>query len=261
MSRLTIAARILRELLRGPDVIGKRLEALQRIANLLVPGYRLTWPHSDWWSDECFNRYLTESGEINGLNMLNRMMLAELLRLVHETPGDTAECGVFTGNSSQLICLANQASSLPKCHHMFDSFEGVSEPTQEDGEHWTKGDLSCGLERVKQRLSSFDQVEYYPGWIPSRFDAVANSKFSFVHLDVDLYEPTRHSISFFYPRMSDGGIILCDDFGSGVCPGATKACNEFLADKIESMISLPAAGGFFIKSNPTGPKYWKTNDA
>jgi len=35
--------------------------------------------------------------------------------------------------------------------------------------------------------------------------------FLFVHVDVDLYEPTRDSIAFFYPRMNLGAVSLCDD--------------------------------------------------
>jgi len=253
--KITVIARILRELYRDPNSMGKRLEALQRIGHLLIPDYRFTFPDVDWWRNESFNEYLATTGEANGFNTLNRMMLAELLRLVHAIPGDTAECGVFRGSTSMLILQANEASQLKKHHHMFDSFEGLSEPGNEDGAHWSKGNLSCAMDEVKSRLKRFDDKTLYPGWIPCRFGEVQQHRFSFVHLDVDLYEPTRESIEFFYPRLQLGGILLCDDYGSGVCPGATKACDEYLAARDEAMISLPAAGGFLIKGNQTAPPY------
>ena len=87
--------------------------------------------------------------------------------------------------------------------------------------------------------------------IPSRFDELKKNRFSFIHLDVDLYEPTRDSIEFFYPRINKGGILVCDDYMQTVCPGATKAIDEFLADKPEKMIALSGGGGFFIKGNET----------
>lgn len=258
ISKLKISARIVRELFREQDTIGKRLEALQRVAWQLIPGYRLTWPDSDWWRDADFNQYLERTGEIDGFNTLNRMMLAQLLRLVDEVPGDTVECGVFKGDSSWLMCAANRFSALHKRHHMFDSFEGISEPGEEDGDHWTEGDLSFGLRAVQERLREFDESSYYPGWIPQRFDEVAELRFSFVHIDVDLYEPTKESLQFFYPRLNDGGILLCDDYGSGVCPGATQACDEYLTGRPEAMLSLPAAGGFMIKGHATGGEFWKS---
>ena len=55
------------------------------------------------------------------------------------------------------------------------------------------------------------------------------------------------SIAFFYPRLSKGGILLCDDYGFTSCPGATTAIDKFLSDKPEKMISLDSGGGFFIK--------------
>lgn len=50
-------------------------------------------------------------------------------------------------------------------------------------------------------------------------------------MHVDLYEPTKDSIEFFYDKLNVGGIFLCDDYGFTSCPGATKAIDEFLVDK------------------------------
>ena len=112
-------------------------------------------------------------------------------------------------------------------------------------------DLQCSIDVVKNNLKEFDEecIYFYPGWIPERFDHVKDRVFSFVHIDVDLYEPTLHSLRFFYPRMEAGGIILCDDYGFTSCPGATAACDLYFKDKQEMMISLPCGGGFIIRSS------------
>ena len=44
-----------------------------------------------------------------------------------------------------------------------------------------------------------------------KFYKVKNKKFSLIHIDVDLYKPTFDSLSFFYPKLCKGGVILCDD--------------------------------------------------
>jgi hypothetical protein len=107
---------------------------------------------------------------------------------------------------------------------------------------------------VRKNLRHFQRVSLYKGWIPSRFDDVRGRRFSFLHIDVDLYEPTLDSMTFFYPRINRGGIVVCDDYGFNTCPGVTKAIDEFLRDKPEKMVSLPDGGGFLLKGCVTSPE-------
>jgi hypothetical protein len=176
--------------------------------------------------------------------------LLQLLRLTSSLEGDTAECGVYKGASSFLMLLANRDSKLNKTHHIFDSFEGLSEPGHLDGKYWSAGNLSVSEQLVIEMLNPFvanKDFFCHKGWIPDRFKDVSAAKFSFVHVDVDLFQPTLDSIEFFYEKIVPGGVFLCDDYGFSSCPGATKAIDEFLANKIEKMIYLPDGGGFFIK--------------
>ncbi len=250
------AARILSALILHPgdEVVG--FDVLRKTGRAVFPRYRFKWPQMDWWQDEPFNEYLKRFDELDGLNTDRRWMMYQLARLVDSVPGDTAECGVFQGAGSYLLCRILQTSPVPeRKHFIFDSFEGISNPSANDGRHWSKGDLSADLDTVQDNLSQFENISYHKGWIPERFPDVEDRRFSFLHIDVDLYEPTRDSLTFFYPRMNDRGIILCDDYGSTLCPGATKAIDEYLADKPEKMISLSGGGGFLIKGYATARPY------
>ncbi|MEY2481375.1 MAG: O-methyltransferase [Verrucomicrobiota bacterium] len=232
--------------------LAPRLYLLRLTGKLLVPSYRFKWPQLDWWKDQEFTSYLERFGELEVLNTDRKWMLHQLLRLVADVPGDTAECGVYRGATSYLICCANkQASVGAKTHHLFDSFEGLSEPEPIDGKHWHAGDLSCDIESVRKALSDFSKIEFHQGWIPERFDDVKDNKFSFVHIDVDLAQPTGESLAFFYPRMEKDGIIVCDDYGISTCAGATQAVDQFLKDRPEKMLRLPDGGGFFIAHRST----------
>lgn len=223
---------------RDPD---RRLGALKIVADwLLPPDYRLTWHQLDWWSDPQFNAYLDRFGERRNFNTHRHWMVHELLKLVREVPGETAECGVYLGATSWLIC------QLGRPHHAFDSFEGLSQPGDNDGPYWKAGSLAATEARVAENLEGYD-VQLHKGWIPDRFDAVADRMFAFVHIDVDLYQPTLDSIAFFYPRLSAGGILAFDDYAFSSCPGATRAIDEYMADKPEPVILLDAGGGFCIK--------------
>ena len=235
-----------------------RFEILVWLGKKIFPLYRFSWFQMDWWENKSFNHYLDDFEEQNGFNMERRWMLYQLLRLTYAIKGDTAECGVYKGASSYLICLMNEKYddlNIEKEHFMFDSFEGLSRPLTLDGRHWSEGDLSYELSSLKDAMSSFKNVHYLKGWIPERFDDVQDRAFSFVHIDVDLFQPTFDSVSFFYPRLSQGAVLLCDDYGCTTCPGATKAIDDYLKDKSEKMISLPDGGGFLIKGVHTSPDF------
>ena len=136
--------------------------------------------------------------------------------------------------------------------HLFDSFEGLSQPdksdmtSRKDKRTWEKGDLSTPEDTARQTLKDFLNIHFHKGWIPERFPDVAEEKFRLVHIDVDLYQPTMDSLLFFYPRMSHKGIIILDDYGSTICPGAHKAANEFMSDKPEYIIHLSTMQGIII---------------
>ena len=235
----------------GPG--SRRFYAFWRVGRILLPAYRFRWMTVDWRNDEAFNRYLNRFEHTSSLNSGRRWMVHQLLRLTAGVPGDTAECGVYTGGMSYLICKANEASGAKRTHFLFDSFEGLSAPAKEDGGYWKSGDLTAGEAVVEKNLADCRDFVFMRGWIPKRFAEVAEKRFSFVHIDVDLYEPTRDSLAFFLPRMSEGGIIVVDDFGFSTCPGATAACEEVLKDAPEKMLAMPDGGGFIIKGRATAP--------
>lgn len=230
------------------DDLNDRFYWLAACGRLILPEYRFIWPQIKWWNDRWFNEYLRRFPE-EELNAARHWDLVQLQRLVSVVPGDTAECGCYKGASSYLICsLSSVQTKWKRMHHVFDSFQGLSHPGEHDGLHWKRHDLAASEEEVARALDQFgESARLYRGWIPERFPEVSDKRFSFVHIDVDLYEPTRDSISFFYPRLNDGGILLCDDYGSSLCPGAVRAIDDFLADKPERMITLSSGSAFLIK--------------
>jgi len=63
------------------------------------------------------------------------------------------------------------------------------------------------LKRTKRTLSEFPDIQYNVGWIPKVFENIPERKYRFVHIDVDLYEPTYASVEYFYPRLVSGGVF------------------------------------------------------
>ena len=231
----------------------ERYEARHRLGRWLArrAGFRLYNRNLYWIEDEP-RKNLMDTLE-RPVEMNDRKhILQSLARSVANREGDTAECGVFEGASSLLICDAMDVTSDYR-HHAFDSFEGLPAPDAGDLASeakmvsWREGDLCAPIDAVKKNLSRFDFVSYYKGWIPERFQEVDDRRFKLVHIDVDLYQPTHDSLAFFYPRMVPGGVILCDDYGSTLCPGARRAMDEFFSDKPEhSVIDLLNGQGLVV---------------
>ncbi len=214
-------------------------------------GFKLYRPNLVWQQDPGFLQAQMQWGAIAGMPADRRYFLFNLMRRLKKIDGDTADIGVRFGSSSFFILsgLADPA----RTHLVFDSFEGLSEPAPEDSgggkrTKWTKGKLAVDESVTRKNLSMFSNVEYYKGWIPARYTEVAGRRFAFVHIDVDLYQPTKDSLEFFYDRVTPGGVIVSDDYGVDSCFGARKAVDDFFADKRETVINIPTGQCLIVKA-------------
>jgi hypothetical protein len=169
-------------------------------------------------------------------------MVYSLAKAQQALPGDFAEVGVYKGATAKLICSVKLNRDL----HLFDTFQGLPAVVKED-HHYAEGMFAADVTKVRQRLSGFPGVRFYPGFFPATATPVAERRFAFVHLDVDLYQSTRDALAFFYPRLTPGGIILSHDHPTG--EGVRKAFAEFLENKPEKVIQLPLGQGMIIKQN------------
>ena len=160
-------------------------------------------------------------------------ILYQLANHVRYLNGDFAEVGVYKGGTAKLICEAKGNREL----HLFDTFEGLPElGSNDDAIQFKKGFATALLEDTKDYLSQYQKVYFYKGLFPKTATPIKDKTFSFVHLDVDLYQSTHDCIEFFYPRMAKGGIIISHDYITA--KGVKKAFDEFFSDKPEIIFEL-----------------------
>jgi len=156
--------------------------------------------------------------------------------------GDIAEVGCYKGSSAKLISEAKGNKTL----HLFDAFEGLPDLSKyDDPKQFHKGKYLASLKDVKNYLKEYKNVHFYKGLFPSTADSIKDKKFSFVHLDLDLYEATLASIEFFFPRMNKGGIIISHDYITA--PGVKKAFDDFFKDKPEPIIEMSGTQCLIVK--------------
>lgn len=194
----------------------------------------------------------TRSAKSPMRNLDRRFMLIQVAEAVRKLPGSTVECGVFRGVGSALICRALEGTYAPgDAHFAFDAFEGLPAPVEKDqlgqDQWWTEGDLKSEAAGVAKLLAPFSHARIEVGWIPERFDQVGDRTFRLIHIDVDLHDPTRDSIDFFFHRLVPGGMMLLDDHGIVSCPGARAAAEEYFAKTGDPIIELPTGQALIIK--------------
>lgn len=152
--------------------------------------------------------------------------------------GDVAEFGLQTGRSS--VSLIAGVSTLnreyrnshphgTKRMHFFDSFGGLPAPTSGvdlDSPHvvagiWSEGGLRGLSQRGFERLilrhasNSSGMVSIHSGWFAKTVPPVADvAKFSFIHIDSDLYESAIDALEplFASGSISPGALLLFDDW-------------------------------------------------
>ena len=181
--------------------------------------------------------------EIRGHTLVTPDRLWNLWSWVNDTvqslTGEIAELGSYKGGSAKLLARAIGNS---RKIHVFDTFEGVpaklTDPTvdyvMEDNPqlniNWAGGVYQGGewvadYGEVKKFLRDCPSIVIHKGMVPDTLQEVVDETFCFVHLDMDIYQPTMDALNFFWPRLVSKGIIMVDDVGH--LQGVTDAVKQF----------------------------------
>lgn len=196
---------------------------------------------SDLYS-HCLHQTGTAITPFNALQRFQtRLELIQYFLATLHLPGARAECGVYRGATALLLAHAwrsRQAAFQGEELYLIDSYSGTSTSKAQDripvrdakgithmDDFFPAGKTDTSPELVRGFFSDFPKVNICAGWIPPVFATLPERDWAFVHLDLSLYEPTLASLEYFYPRLTKGGVILCD--GSIFCPGVAQAWEEF----------------------------------
>jgi hypothetical protein len=164
--------------------------------------------------------------------------------------GDIVECGVWRGGSMMLIALALMDRGDTDRHlFLYDTFEGMSEPTAEDrsvsGEsaqsqldRTRKGEgvwCEAGIDDVRANMWSTgyprDHIHFVKGKVEETIPQTLPARIALLRLDTDWYESTRHELVHLYPLLSMHGALIIDDYGHW--QGARQAVDEYFAASVE----------------------------
>jgi hypothetical protein len=154
-------------------------------------------------------------------------------------PGDLIECGVWRGGSCIFLRgLLRAYGDGRRQVWVADSFQGLPEPDPATSpldaisHEFLRviGGLKCSLEEVRENFQRFDlldrRVRFLPGWFSDTLAQAPLGELALIRLDADYYESTRQALEALYHRLSPGGFVIIDDYGSAGL-GARQAVDDF----------------------------------
>jgi O-methyltransferase len=182
-------------------------------------------------------------------------IIFSFLDQIRHVEGAVVECGVYRGSTLVTMGLYLKQKGIAKKVFGFDSFEGFGEEVQTD--LGLGGDSSpvkkvggfgdTSYQHVLDNITRFglaSAVTLVPGFFKDSLSRLSSfPSVSFLHLDCDLYDSYRECLTFFYPRLSSGAVVLFDEYCDPKWPGAKKAVDEFLQGKPET-ITLAEVDGY-----------------
>jgi O-methyltransferase len=172
---------------------------------------------------------------LQGLTMVGLDRLDDLQRCVESVvadgvEGDLIEAGAWRGGASILMRATLDSLGEARTVWVADSFQGFpSDEPEEGGVSLSAYEfLAAPLDEVRDsfvRLGCERGVRFLPGFFDTTLPPLREERWAIVRLDADTYEPTRLALRSLYPRLSPGGYLVLDDFGSFA--GCRRAVEEF----------------------------------
>jgi hypothetical protein len=186
----------------------------------------------------------------------------EFFKQTSNVRGEIVEFGIFKGNSFfrwiKFRDLLEQTNSRKIIG--FDIFGDFPEANFEGDKHKrdafvaeTNGGKSISLKEINELLNQQGlnkNIDIIKGDILVTLDAYLDKnphlKISLLHIDVDLYEPTKHILEKLFDKVTKGGIIIFDDYGAFA--GTNKAVDDFFKNNVEiKKLSFLHAISYIVK--------------
>ena len=211
------------------------------------------------------------------INVTRFLAHYELYKMVQDIPGSIVECGVYQGNSffafHKFLEIFHPGDRI---RHVlgFDDFKGLR-LTEEDGPEypgrskkeggWQSGNFKPALESLldiqtqDQFITASKRAFLIEGdileTVPKYVEDNPGLRISLLHLDVDVYKPTKTALEHLYDRVVAGGLVVLDEYAMMEWGGESKAVEEFFRErdyplpKFQTFNWTSTPSAFFIKDH------------
>ena len=192
---------------------------------------------------EAYN-HLIESEDTERIEKI--LIRYELYKKTINVPGDIFECGVFKGtglifwlkmlkifepNSFKKVVGFDTFGDFPNTTLEFEK-KSVKKFLKES--KFSKKNIYLNVKKKIKEAKLEHRSELIKGDIlKTSKNYIKNHKgfrISLLHIDLDTYNGTKHTLENFFPLVSRGGIIIFDEYGSRGW-GESDAVDEYFIDK------------------------------
>ena len=237
---------------------------------------RTLFPDQTWSFDLAGTRPMDPAERADGRDwpteaetMVGRARLDNLQDCITEVvrgriEGDLVETGVWRGGASILMRAVLKAyGDRSRSVWLADSFEGLPRPApsdyppDKDDQHWTMARyLAVPRDLVEGNFRRYglldEQVKFLPGWFRDTLPTAPIERIAVLRLDGDMYESTMLALSALYPKVSEGGFLIVDDYGA--LPNCRLAVEDFRTAQgiTDPIVTVDWTGAYWRKGAGTG---------
>ncbi len=174
--------------------------------------------------------------------------------------GDLIETGVWRGGACIFMRAVLKAyGDTSRTVWVADSFQGLPKPNAAEfpadagDTHHVLGGLGVSVEQVRHNFERYglldNQVQFLVGWFKDSLPTAPLEKLAVARLDGDMYESTVQAIEALYPKLSVGGYLIVDDFGSHVSQ-AQQAVHDYRAQHgiTDAIVDIDGTGAYWRKT-------------
>jgi hypothetical protein len=176
---------------------------------------------------------------ITGVQRIVATIDAVAYVLRRDIPGALVECGVWKGGSVLAMIRALQSKGIAdRDIYLFDTFEGMTRPTERDTSPYDAPALQIWTSDERERTPLWNwmfspdvfnidtvrslilgtgypenHIHFVKGRVEDTLPEAAPPSIALLRLDTDWYDSTWHELVHLYSRVSDGGVLIIDDYG------------------------------------------------
>jgi hypothetical protein len=167
-----------------------------------------------------------------------------------KVPGDFVETGVDRASfSASLMEYISFKDLTDRNFYLIDTYEGlVAELIQEEEKNAAlKNEYSPSYEFVKKTFEKLPNVKVIKGIVPDVLATLDINKVAYLSIDMNCAAPERQALEHFWPKLSQGGIVVLDDYawpGRGL---QKKTADEFAESVGHKILTIPTGQGIIIK--------------
>ena len=165
--------------------------------------------------------------------------------------GALVECGVYEGlYAVTALGTLGTAIAPERDYYLYDTFQGLDDRYASEVEmRMSVSEFAAeGLEaQVRQRFAPWANVHVVAGTVPDVLADTAPDRVAFLHLDMNCAGAEIAALEFFYNRISEGGVILLDDYGRSEFEPMFDAYQAWFGARNLRILELPTGQGLIIK--------------